>query len=879
MGSLVIVESAAKAGTIQKYLNGLPDLARHGPFVVMASMGHVRKIPDSPAPAPGTLHGIRLEGWMPLFETEESKLATVAKLKAASAKAKTTWLATDPDREGEGIAWHLAKLLKLGPEAPRVRYNEITQTALREAFGRPGRVDQRMVKAQMSRQMLDRIYGYQVSPLVIDVVGANSSAGRVQSAALRLAVERVEELERTDWTATSVVLHGAFSSLDAACRTPFPTKDALFATVDALLQSRPVDGVVKRADAKSESEQPPPPFSTSALQQAAHRALRVSPKETMRLAQQLFEAGHITYMRTDSTTLSEVAIAALLERVRATYGDAMAHRREHRTRAANAQEAHEAIRPTVPRDAAEVGIDDGAQARLYDLIYRRTLATQMAPATYDALEYAIDAGGHAWEGKARRLASPGWKALYSGGGGGDEDAGAGAGAKVLPAVAVGATVRMEALTGGERLPTARSPYCEAALVKAMEDAGVGRPSTYASTLEKLQQRQFVAIGPLDGPQVTLEGVAWKAPAERASRKRMAQLAYAFKDVLVPTAKGRRVLTFLKERFTNLVDLAFTSSMETALDRISEGASDHKAVMSEFFRSLEPQVAAARAANPGGGGGGGAAFEGGWTVIENQYGPALRSPRSDEDGKSRFVSLNHYLAAAKKSVEQLTQADVDFMASLPRSVGGHKVADSRNGFYVTGPVFKGDLPDALVAQGAAITLSSIEAALASKLRSFQIGSATWVAREGPKGPYLQGPPADDGKPHYVDLKYFLEWKRKPLSALTHEDVRKLATLPRAIGGGMTLGVGMYGFYAKDAEGKYKNLNDDLSERIDTVTLIDVQGTAPRPRRDAGAGSGSGSGASASSRGDRESATKSKPKPKAKATAKAKAGGDNFDNFDD
>ena len=868
MGSLVIVESAAKASTIQKYLNGIPELSRHGAFVVMASMGHVRQIPSRPPVQEGALHGIQLNTWMPIFEVEESKRATVAKLKKAAEKAATVWLATDPDREGEGIAWHLAKLLKLGLDAPRVRYNEITQSALREAFTHPGKVDQKMVKAQMSRQMLDRIVGYQVSPLVIDLVGSNASAGRVQSAALRLSVERVEELEATDWVgARKITLTGTFSqNLDATCRTPFSSMDALITAVDVIIKSG-LEGVVKRADAKSEQEAPPPPFSTSAMQQAAHRALRMNPKETMQHAQALFAAGHITYMRTDSTTLSEVAIAALLERVRATYGEAMTCRREHKTRAANAQEAHEAIRPTVPRDASEIGITDAAQARLYDLIYKRTLATQMAPAVYDALEYTI-LTAHTWEGKARRLASPGWKTLYANAAsaGTEEAAESQQAMPVGGACRVGATVRLEAITGGERLPTARSPFCEAALVKAMEDAGVGRPSTYASTLDKLQEREFVKTGALEGPQVALDGLSWKAPSERVLRKRTTQLAFAFKDVLVPTAKGRTVMDYLKTKFTNLVDLQFTSSMETALDRIAEGAADHKATMTEFFRSLEPQVAAARATTPrsngdAAGANGAPTFEGGWTLIENQFGPALRGPRSDE-GKSRFVSVNHYLTATKKTLEQITQADVDFLMSLPRPIGGdHVVADSRNGFYVTGPVVKGDLPDAIIAMGAAITLSGVEAALASKLRRFQIGAAEWVAREGPKGPYLQGPRGDDDKPRFVDLKFFLEWKKKPLAALTHEDVRKLSSLPRTIGGGMTLGVGMYGFYAKDAEGKYKNLNDDLSERIDTVTLIEVQGMTPAPRREprtAASSSASSKGGSASAKGSSKRVVKKSTK---------------------
>jgi len=853
--NLVIVESATKASTIQKYLNALPELKALGAFAVLASAGHVRQLPVKPKAEAGFRHGIREATWEPKFETDADKRSVVAKL-CAAAEGATVWLASDPDREGEAIAWHLAKLLKL-PVATvaRVKYHEITKDALRAAFTRPGRIDMALVHAQMARQMLDRVVGYDLSPLVGAVVGPNASAGRVQSAALRLVVDRAEVLEGMDWSAgRKVGLGGTFGGMATVCQTPFATVDAVSAAVDALLAARPVDGTVLSADAAVERDHPPPPFCTSSMQQAAAK-LRMSPKAAMKVAQALFEAGHITYMRTDSTSLSVEAVAALLARVRELYGDGAAHERHPKTRAANAQEAHEAIRPTVPQDAAGVGLEAGSDAaRLYDLVYKRALATQMAPATYDAVAFVVEAGGAKWSGNARRLVTPGWKALYAGAEGEGEGEGEGGGfaaGRLKP----GDKLRLEALAGQERLASAAAMLGEATLVKAMEREGIGRPSTYASTLDKLAERDYVRVGAFDGPQVSLESVAWKHPAEKALRKRAAAPAYAFKDVLVPTARGRAAVAYLKNKFTNLIDLAFTSSMETALDGIAAGTADHRAVLTEFARGFDPALAEARAEAPrmaaeGGGRAGDLTFPGGWNAFVGQYGPTLRGPPAVDGGKPRFVGLGHYLDATKKELAALTQADVDFMTSLPRPLGGgHAVATGRNGFYVTGPLVKGDLPPAVVAQGAAMTLSSIKAALAAnlKFREFVLGSETWVARDGQYGPCLVGPPAEEGgKPRYVDLKFFLQNKGKTLATMTHDDARLMSCLPRDVSGHV-LGVNQYGFYAKGPDGKYKTLPDDLADRIDELTTVDLTHIPFVPRGEGASGASGGRGGRGGGRG--------------------------------
>lgn len=891
--NLVIVESSTKASAIAKYLNASPALASMGGFAVMASGGHVRQIPPKPAPEEGARHGVVMATWKPRFEVIESKKATVSRLKKAAAEAERVFLAADPDREGEAIAWHLAAILKQPVEsARRIVYHEITASAVVAAVQAPRRIDMKMVRAQNARQIMDRLVGYEVSPLVFNLTGPNSSAGRVQSAALRLVVERAEALERVDWAGERhTALAGTFAlgvggpedKLDTVCRTAFASAGALFDAVDAMAAARPaVEGRVESVEAKPELEHPPPPFTTSSLQQAAHKALRFSPKETMRLAQALFEGGHITYMRTDSVALCADAVAAIVAHVRATYGDAMVHERQARTRAANAQEAHEAIRPTVP--GAAPAIEDAAQARLYDLIQRRTLATQMAPAGFDTLAYAVAAASHRWTGTARRLVRPGWKVLYRAASAAEED-GANA-ASALPPVKAGDRVRLTGLSGGERLPPAPAMFTEATLVKAMEDAGIGRPSTYAATLDKLQEREYVRQGAFEGPAASTETVVWKAPMPRAERKRATQAAYAFKDVLVPTDKGRNVMVYLRRSFANLVDLNFTSSMEAALDQISSGSSDLRTVMASFWESFEPQVAAARATAPAQGSGGGGrfagdkTFEGGWTAFEGKFGPTLRGPPPADGGKSRFVGLDHYLAATGGALDSLAQADVDFMTSLPRALGeGHSLCSGPRGFYVKGPSVNGDVAPALVKQGTALTLSAIATSLSAKLQRFQIGSQAWVARDGQNGPFLQGPPteANPDKPHYVDLKYYLESKRKTIATLTHDDVRLLSCLPRSIGGGVTLGVGQYGFYARGADGKYKNLSDDLAGRIDTLTLIDIEGMPRPPPRAAPSSASSASSARATGAGGKSASAKSKG-AKAKPRKAAAASEEAYDDDD-
>ena len=888
--------------TIQAYLNGIQELSAMGKFKVMAQCGIFR---DLVTKSDGDVrHGVNLKTWDGVYETNENKADIVKKIRAAS-KGAVVWLATDPDREGEAMAWHTSVSALVKPvKVHRVRYHEITKHALKQAFLAPSTVDMHLVHAQMTRQILDRLIGFELSALV----GRGRSAGRVQSAAQRIVDDRAHLLRETDWTQRKLVLTGSFSALPTTCASEFADMQALGAEVDRLAAAAPIKGVVASVEATQENELPPPPFNTSSLQQVAHKALRMGPKDTMRHAQTLFEQGLITYHRTDATTLSPEAMQAFKQLAAARYGDAMAVERRYKTKAINAQEAHEAVRPTRPKDASELALGNGPEAALYDMIFKRTLATQMAAAVYDKMAYTIDAAGHSWAGSCRKLVVQGWKVLY---GRPDEDAAEG---KAGMAVKLKDVVVLEALAGGERLPPAPAMYTEASLVKAMEDEGIGRPSTYSSTIEKLFQRAYVKTGAFEGPKVFLESIAWSSGQAAAQRKRVEQAAFAFKDVLVPTELGEQVMSYLKGNVGNVVDLKFTSSLEKTLDRVSTGKNDHRAVLGQFWAAFLP-VVSALPPMAGGSGGTGAALEvvttkfgpavvvrgqgderryvdikpyvefkgsqdltaeelegfaaipkdlgdgvllcmgrtgfyvkglgdlpkamwprfyevslsdvkaalGGaqfsvgadqWTACETQYGPALKS-------NGRYVNLDHYFKGTGKTLQTLDQADIAFVTSLPKDLGtGHELACGRNGFYVKGPEVNGDIPHELVRDGAALTLARVREALSSTLRSFQIGSATWVARAGKFGPVLQGPSLADGKPRYVDLAYYLTSKKKKIETLSHEDVALLACLPKNLGKDYVLSVGQYGFYVRDPDGKCRTVNEAICPRLNEVTLEDV-----------------------------------------------------------
>jgi len=562
--SLVIVESAAKAKTIQGYLNAAGELRDLGPFRVMACCGHVLDLP-----AKGL--GVDTAEWTAVYAPKNAKL--LATLRKAAKAATRVWLASDPDREGECIAQHLATALKLARPA-RIVFHEITPAALVHAVLHPVAIDAHLVQAQEARRLLDRAVGYSLSPLLwrqLPDAPKGLSAGRVQSAALRLVVDRAAAAAahqpRPYWRIT-----GAFEGGLAATA---PTSWACEAAArQALAELAAVGDWGARTTRREVAKAPPPPFATASLQQAAYRQLGFGARQTMQLAQALYEAGGITYMRTDSLRLSAAAQAELAAHIEATHGAAAVEARCFRARAAHAQEAHEAIRATRPDAAAPPGLS-AAHDRLYDLIRRRAIASQMAATRYLETTTTIASPTYphlAFTATQQTPVQAGYLRAD--------------GPRPLQALS------FTAVGHATQPPPA---YDEATLVKALETHGIGRPSTYASTIDKLYEKGYVtnagaanAGGPtLDVPSYRMEDGALvkevsAARCDKASVARATASDTGPRDALAPTPLGCRVMACLSAAAPAVVDAAFTSAVEADLDGIAHGSKNKKDVLTAFY---------------------------------------------------------------------------------------------------------------------------------------------------------------------------------------------------------------------------------------------------------------------------------------------------------
>ena len=565
--NLVIVESPSKAKTIGKYLG--PD------YAVKASMGHLRDLPKSTM-------GVDLEGdFTPRYIPVKGKEDLIKELKAASAAVDTVYLATDPDREGEAISWHLKELLNLpDSKAKRVTFNEITQKVVRDSIQKPRDIDYCLVDAQQARRVLDRIVGYQLSPLLWKKVRRGLSAGRVQSVATRLVVDRENEIRafeaREYWTLDAqLALKGKSGSFTARYWGE-EKKRELENEAQTQAVVNDVDGKdftvtnVKKAEKKRSSA---PPFTTSTLQQEASRKLGFTPKRTMAVAQQLYEGvdvagegtlGLITYMRTDSLRLSDEAMAAAASFIRHRYGEPYYYGKFHTFKTKNnAQDAHEAIRPThVELDPERIKDSlNKDQYRLYKLIWSRFLASQMANAVYDTVSIDTECAGHVFRSSHSSLRFPGFIAVYEEG---RDDEGEAVGA-ALPELAVGDKATATKFDKEQHFTQPPARYTEATLVKAMEEKGVGRPSTYAATISVIQDRDYVI----------------------KQDKR-----------LMPTALGEVVTGLMVERFNDIIDVEFTANMESRLDAVEEGQQNWKELLGEFYEGFSKELTDAETAMEG-----------------------------------------------------------------------------------------------------------------------------------------------------------------------------------------------------------------------------------------------------------------------------------------
>ncbi len=558
MKNLVIVESPAKAKTIEKYLGS--------DFVVKSSIGHIRGLPSKNG-------SIDVDNnFEPKFEVSADKKKVVAELRKDVKSAGTVWLASDEDREGEAIAWHLAETLKLDPKnTKRIVFNEITKKALDKAVENPGTINQELVEAQQARQALDYLVGFELSPVLWRKVGPKLSAGRVQSVAVRLIVERERELENFEAEST-FKLEATFILKDGSELTSeAPVKFKSATEAEKILQEyAKSEFTVADISKKPGTRNPSAPFTTSTLQQEASSKLGLSPRNTMSLAQRLYEAGHITYMRTDSLNISGDALSAMTTYIKGEYGEQYHQVRTFKTKSSGAQEAHEAIRPTnVTKSVA--GADE-QQKKLYNLIWRRALASQMAAATLEKTTMTISASESSQnlEAKGEIVVFDGFLKVYGRSG---ED-------KLLPDINSGDSLQLQQATATENLSRGPARYTEASLVKKLEEMGIGRPSTYASTIATIQSRGYVERGDVEGVE---RKITVFTLADGKVEKSEPTVEYG-KDSnkLVPTDTGNVVTDFLVKHFSEVMEYDFTKDVEDQLDEIADGNKQRVEVLKNFY---------------------------------------------------------------------------------------------------------------------------------------------------------------------------------------------------------------------------------------------------------------------------------------------------------
>jgi DNA topoisomerase-1 len=563
--NLVIVESPAKAKTIEKYLGK--------DYTVKSSFGHIRDLPKK---------GLNIDvdnGFAPTYEINADKKKVVAELRKAAKEATDVWLASDEDREGEAIAWHLTQALKLDPaKTKRIVFHEITKTAIENAIKEPRTVDLKLVDAQQARRVLDRLVGYELSPVLWKKIRTGLSAGRVQSVAVRLIAEREKEIREFQTESTFKVIAIFIidgQELKAELATRLPKKDDARAFLAAAAEAI---FTVEDIATKPGSRNPGAPFTTSTLQQEAARRLGYGVKQTMMLAQRLYENGHITYMRTDSTILSGLAIGAAETFIKKRYGDKYHQVRQFKTKNSSAQEAHEAIRPT-SFDKQQAG-DDAQQQKLYDLIWQRALASQMAPAVTEKTEVAVGLSNRSEKlvGKGEVLKFDGFMKVY---GGVKDDT-------ILPAVTEGQKLNLDTMSATETFSRPPARYSEAALVKKLEELGIGRPSTYAPTISTIQAREYVEKADLEGKERVVQTLSLKDGA--IAEEDITEITGADRNKLVPTHLAEVTTDFLMKYFPSIVDYDFTATVEGQFDLVAAGKETWHKMIADFYKDFHPLIA-------------------------------------------------------------------------------------------------------------------------------------------------------------------------------------------------------------------------------------------------------------------------------------------------
>lgn len=570
--NLVIVESPAKAKTIEGFLGK--------DFLVKSSFGHVRDLVKKGL-------GVDIEhNFEPTYEVSADKKNVIADLKKLSKEAETVWLASDEDREGEAISWHLAECLKLDTtKTKRIVFHEITKPAIQKAIENPRTIDLNMVNAQQARRVLDRLVGFELSPILWKKIKPSLSAGRVQSVAVRLLVEREREIHDFKTTSafkvTAIFTNSKGASFKAELNKRFSNKIDARQFVEHCIES---NFSVSNLETKPSKKSPSAPFTTSTLQQEAARKLGFSVAQTMVVAQRLYEAGKITYMRTDSTNLSDTALESAERAIVKNYGDKYHQRRQYKTKNKGAQEAHEAIRPTYMENSTVDG--DSGEKRLYELIWKRTVASQMADAQLERTTVNINVPkrDENFVAKGEVIKFDGFLKLYLEGTddeNNEEDEG------MLPALAVNEKLQQKSFEALQRYTQHPARYTEASLVKKLEELGIGRPSTYAPTINTVQQRGYVVKEDREGTKRNSDLITWDGKTIKEEIK--TENTGAEKSKLFPTDIGTVVNDFLVEYFKEVLDFNFTALVEKEFDEIAEGNLQWTEMITHFYKPFHKQV--------------------------------------------------------------------------------------------------------------------------------------------------------------------------------------------------------------------------------------------------------------------------------------------------
>lgn len=654
--NLVIVESPAKAKTIEKYLGA--------DYKVMSSYGHIRDLKKKD-------FGVDLKTFEPQYEIPADKRKVVTELRAQAKKSEAVWLASDEDREGEAISWHLAEVLGLDPkETRRIVFHEITKPAILSAIEHPRHIDLNLVDAQQARRVLDRLVGFKLSPVLWRKVRPSLSAGRVQSVAVRLIVEREREIQQfkpeSSYRVTAVfevpASNGSITLLKAELNKRFATRDEAQAFLEKCKKATfTIDAITTRPTKRN----PAPPFTTSTLQQEAARKLGFPVAVTMRVAQSLYESGLITYMRTDSMNLSDLCLNSCGPVISSLMGDEYHQRRTYHTHSKGAQEAHEAIRPTdMNRQTIE---GDTREQRLYELIWKRTIACQMADAKLErtTVNIAVSETDEIFQATGEVVRFDGFLRVYRESQGDDENANADE-SKLLPPMNEGETLQRREVVAQQRFSQQPARYTEASLVHKMEELGIGRPSTYAPTISTIQNREYVVKGDAEGTPRSYDQLTLQS--DTISETTQSENVGSNRGKLVPTDIGLVVNDFLMEYFPEIMDYNFTANVEKQFDEVAEGKENWTEMISNFYQDFEPQVERTlnektehrvgerelgvdpKSGKP-------------VSVKIGRFGPVVQMGTPSDDEKPQFANLTK-----GQSIETITLEEALELFKLPRTLG-------------------------------------------------------------------------------------------------------------------------------------------------------------------------------------------------------------------